>query len=154
MALITRPKRYMVALILGGLALAAGGLALTQLGQAPTDPAISLAEGARLYQDHCASCHGANLEGEPNWRERRADGTLPAPPHDGSGHTWHHPDSQLFAITKQGTAALVGGDYKSDMRGFAAELSDAEIWAVLAYIRSRWPADIRAKQAEITQRAQ
>jgi mono/diheme cytochrome c family protein len=154
MARLLGSKRFLAALLLGGLALAAGGLALVNLGRAPSESGLSLAEGARLYGLHCAACHGANLEGEPNWRQRRADGMLPAPPQDASGHTWHHPDPQLLAIVKQGTAALVGGDYKSNMRGFAGELSDDEIRAVLAYIRSRWPADIQAKQAEITRRAQ
>jgi mono/diheme cytochrome c family protein len=36
--------------------------------------------------------------------------------------------------------------YESDMSGFAATLNDADIWAVLAYIKSRWPAEIRARQ--------
>ena len=116
--------------------------------------ALSLAEGEALYAEHCASCHGANLEGQPDWRQRGPDGLLPAPPHDASGHTWHHPDPQLFAITKYGTAALVGGDYKTNMRGFGDELSDDQIWAVLRFIQSQWPEEIRRKQQEITERAQ
>lgn len=137
------------ALIVAGTAV---GYALWPASQPQRGPA-DLATGARLYAENCASCHGAALEGEPNWRMRRADGTLPAPPHDASGHTWHHPDGQLFAITKFGTADLVGGDYKSNMRGFADTLSDAEIWAVLDYIKSQWPAEVRARQAEVTARA-
>ena len=43
--------------------------------------------GQSLYADNCASCHGANLEGQPNWQSPDADGVLPAPPHDGTGHT-------------------------------------------------------------------
>lgn len=112
-----------------------------------------LALGRQLYDEHCAACHGADLEGEANWRQRRPDGTLPAPPHDATGHTWHHPDRQLFAITKFGSAALVGPDYRSTMLSFGDVLSDAEIWAVLDFIRSRWPDDIRRRQAEITARA-
>ena len=46
-----------------------------------------LVAGQRLYGDHCASCHGLNLEGEANWRVRNDDGTMPAPPHDETGHT-------------------------------------------------------------------
>ncbi len=113
-----------------------------------------LAEGRALYGAHCAACHGANLEGEPNWRTRRADGTLPAPPHDETGHTWHHPDSQLFDITKQGTAAFAPAGYKTNMLGFADSLSDDQIRAVLDYIKSRWPEKIRAAQADITRRTE
>jgi hypothetical protein len=93
------------------------------------------------------------LEGEPNWRRRKPDGLLPAPPHDETGHTWHHPDGQLFEITKRGTAALVGSDYRTAMGPFGAVLSDDEIRAVLDYIKSRWPENIRARQAGITERA-
>lgn len=103
--------------------------------------------GSEVYARFCASCHGTELQGEPNWNVRKADGTLPAPPHDASGHTWHHSDTQLFEMTKWGTAAVVGGGYRSNMPGFSDELVDEEIWAVLAFIKSRWPDDIQAAQA-------
>ena len=64
---------------------------------------------------------------------------MPAPPHDESGHTWHHADGVLFAITKRGLVpphAPVG--YESDMPAFGGKLSDEEIWAVLAFIKSHW----------------
>ena len=117
-------------------------------GHGGADPkdAAQVALGQRVYAERCASCHGAELEGQPNWRQRKHDGKLPAPPHDASGHTWHHPDSVLFKITKHGTAAAAPLDYKSDMPGFAGTLSDEEIWAVLAYIKSRWPGEVQARQ--------
>lgn len=108
-------------------------------GLLPWRDAAAVAEGAAIYAEHCAACHGAELEGEPDWRSPKPSGRLPAPPHDATGHTWHHPDTQLFAITKHGTAALVGGDYQSDMAGFGDVLSDDQILAVLAYIKSTWP---------------
>lgn len=109
-----------------------------------------MADGRRLYAQYCASCHGSNLEGQPVWRERKPDGKLPAPPHDESGHTWHHSDRQLFNITKHGTERAVGNGYRSDMPGFASVLSDAEIQAVLAFIRATWPARIRDRQSAVT----
>jgi mono/diheme cytochrome c family protein len=105
--------------------------------------------GAVLYQQHCASCHGANLEGQPNWRERDADGMLPAPPHDVTGHTWHHSDALLFDVTKLGSTAIVGDDYMSNMPGFAETLSDSDIWAILSYIKSTWPPDIQEIQSDL-----
>ena len=150
-------KRQGAALALGGVALVlvSVGMSLFLSGdEGVTANDARLAEGARLYAAHCAACHGADLEGQPNWRQRGPDGMLPAPPHDASGHTWHHSGRHLFAITKYGTEALVGGDYRSQMRGFADELSDDEIWAVLGYIQSRWPEDIRRRQQEITARDQ
>src|SRR6188474_2752267 len=61
-----------------------------------------VALGENIYRVHCAACHGAGLEGQPNWKERLPNGKLPAPPHDASGHTWHHSDQQLVDITKYG----------------------------------------------------
>ena len=111
-------------------------------GLLPYDDPAAVAKGEALYSEHCASCHGAGLGGEPNWRVPDAQGYMPAPPHDETGHTWHHPDEQLFAITKHGTEALVGGNYRSRMIGYGDILTDQEILATLAYIKSRWPADI------------
>lgn len=100
--------------------------------------------GRKLYVEACASCHGANLEGQPNWQKRLPNGRLPAPPHDASGHTWHHPDIDLFRVTKLGPAAYPTG-YETDMPAFGDRLSDAEIAAILAYIKSTWPPEIRAR---------
>ncbi len=108
--------------------------------------------GSKKYQQYCASCHGVNLEGQPNWQTRLENGRLPAPPHDKSGHTWHHTDALLFKITKQGTKAVVGDDYETDMRGFSAELSDDQIIAVLSYIKSTWPAEIRKRHDQMNKR--
>ncbi|WP_142849515.1 c-type cytochrome [Telmatospirillum sp. J64-1] len=116
----------------------------------PTDPQ-AIALGERVYREHCAACHGTNLEGQRDWQSRRPDGRLPAPPHDETGHTWHHADEVLFRITKEGVAALVPG-YESDMPAYADTLTDNEIWAVLAYIKSRWPPAIQARQADINRR--
>ena len=108
-------------------------------------------DGAALYQQNCASCHGTELQGQPDWRSPGPDGRLPAPPHDATGHTWHHGDDILFRITRDGTAAVVGGGYESDMPGFADALIDAEIRAILDYIKSTWPERERAYQRERTQ---
>jgi mono/diheme cytochrome c family protein len=119
----------------------------------PDDAAV-LAQGQRVYVAHCAACHGARLEGQPNWRERGPDGRLPAPPHDASGHTWHHPDQVLIRITKEGVAkAAQLKDYASAMPVYEGVLTDDEIVAVLSWIKSQWPADIRAKHDQINQQA-
>lgn len=132
------------------LAAGLGGVLLVTAGGGHNRPAegadaATLARGRQLYAQHCASCHGAELEGQPNWRQRGPDGRLPAPPHDATGHTWHHPDAQLFELTKRGPAGLVPG-YASDMPAFGEVLGDDEIRAVLLYIKSTWPAEIRARQ--------
>ena len=115
----------------------------------PDDPS-TVALGRKVYDAQCATCHGAQLQGQPNWRERDASGRLPAPPHDLSGHTWHHPDEVLFRITKLGVAKAAGlKDYDSAMPAYGGVLSDADIVAVLSYIKATWPADIRRKHDEL-----
>lgn len=109
-----------------------------------------LAAGQKIYSENCASCHGSKLEGEQNWKVRKTSGRLPAPPHDASGHTWHHSDEHLFGIVKDGLAAYAPAGYATDMPAFKGILSDAEIEAVLAYIKSRWPREIRERQREIS----
>lgn len=109
-----------------------------------------VALGQHVYQTRCAACHGVLLEGQSNWRERDAAGRLPAPPHDASGHTWHHPDEVLFNVTKYGVARAVNlKDYDSLMPAFEGVLTDTEIIAVLSWIKSQWPAHIRKAQEEV-----
>ena len=114
-----------------------------------------LEDGRVLYKEHCASCHGAKLEGEPNWRRIGKDGLLPAPPHDRTGHTWHHDNMLLFDYTKLGGKALMAArgiaGFKSGMQGFGDALTDDEIWDILAFIRSTWPDRMRKIQASRNQ---
>ena len=112
--------------------------------------ARQVARGKAVYGSHCAACHGRQLEGQANWRERRADGKMPAPPHDASGHTWEHSDRALFEVTKFGFASKAGANYQTDMRAFKDELTDDEIWAVIAYLKSTWPDRLREKQKAIS----
>ena len=135
-----------------GIALAVFMFARPSSPDIDPDDAAQVAMGRQIYADRCAMCHGANLEGQPNWKDRNANGRLPAPPHDVSGHTWHHPDQQLMLITKKGLAGVVPG-YESDMPAFENVLTDAEIAAVLSFIQSSWPPDIRERQRGLTRQA-
>ena len=114
------------------------------------DDAQVLARGQKVYAAHCAACHGARLEGQPNWRLRNAEGLLPAPPHDATGHTWHHADEVLFRITKFGVARAANlKDYRSAMPAYEGVLSDEEIVAVLSFIKASWPERQRKAQEEV-----
>ncbi|MDD9929367.1 MAG: cytochrome c, partial [Rhodospirillaceae bacterium] len=113
-----------------------------------------VAEGRNIYAAMCAGCHGAKLEGQKNWRQRGDDGKLPAPPHNKTGHTWHHADEVLFEITKRGTGGALGlKDYESDMPAYEDTLTDRQIVAVLAFIKSNWPREILERQQEIDTRS-
>ena len=135
-----------------GKAAAMTALMLLAACDAPKADPETIKLGARLYAEHCAACHGARLEGQPNWRQRLPNGRLPAPPHDESGHTWHHSDEVLFGITKHGLVPpYAPKDYESDMPAFAGKLSDREIRAVLEYIKSQWTSrEVLEMRAEMT----
>jgi len=109
-----------------------------------------IAHGEAIYNQYCASCHGKNLEGQPNWKTRNDQGRLPAPPHDETGHTWHHSDQLLFELTKFGMVPPnIPAGYESDMPAYENSLSDDDIWAVLHFIKSRWPENIYVAQSEM-----
>lgn len=123
-------------------------------GHADPNDAAQVALGRSAYAGQCARCHGDLLQGQPNWRERQANGRLPAPPHDETGHTWHHPDRVLFEITRHGLQPPNAPEgYPSDMPAYDRVLSDAEIWAVIAFLKASWPQEIRSRQQRITDRA-
>lgn len=142
-------------LVTGGLALAGFTVAfvLAQASEAvgllTPDDAEVVANGQDIYADQCAVCHGENLEGQPNWRKRGEDGLLPAPPHDATGHTWHHDDEALFTLTKFGLAGLMENAPPTGMPVYEGVLSDDEIIAVLSYIKSTWPNDLREYHDEL-----
>ena len=104
--------------------------------------------GQQVYDEKCAICHGEALEGEVDWRTSDPSGVLKAPPHDETGHTWHHDDAYLIESIKLGGARLPADVGISPMPAYEAVLSDAEITAVLSFIKSQWPADILAAQAQ------
>jgi mono/diheme cytochrome c family protein len=143
-------KKRTILLLTGGVLLAAIGawlLAPKEVRIDHTDRAL-VARGEPLYAQHCASCHGAQLQGQPDWQSRNAQGRLPAPPHDDSGHTWHHDDVLLFEVTKYGIGRHAPPGYESDMPAFGDRLSDAEIVATLAYIKSRWSSAVHTKRGQ------
>jgi hypothetical protein len=73
------------------------------------------------------------------------------PPHDSSGHTWHHPDPVLIEIITN------GGDpelYNTKMPGFGDQLTELEIIAVLDFIKNSWDQEDREYQWWITARDQ
>ena len=107
--------------------------------------------GKSVYVQNCASCHGVKLEGQKDWMSRLPDGLMPAPPHDETGHTWHHPDELLYNMTKYGFEEMLGKKYPNNMPVYEDILSDGELLAVLGYIKSTWPEKIKAIHNEINQ---
>lgn len=120
---------------------------------APSPEQLSL--GKQVYEQQCMACHGVQGIGQyPNApNQKDAQGLMGAPPHDSTGHTWHHPDGLLFSITKNGQVA----PGFVTMPAFGEKLKDEEIWAVLAYIKTWWtPGQIKIQattSAQYTPRA-
>lgn len=136
-------------LTLSGLAIASTGIDGVLSILDPDNP-DTVRSGEVIYGEQCASCHGRDLEGQPNWRSRDSAGYLPAPPHDASGHTWHHADDLLFEITKYGPGKATGDDtYTTLMPAFEDRLTDVEIVAVLSYIKHQWTDQARDWQNEV-----
>ncbi len=106
----------------------------TAVPPVPTLNPERVTQGATAYSQQCAACHGATLEGALDWKQSLPDGSFPPPPHDSSGHTWHHPDSLLLAIIAD------GGDpaFNSKMPAFRDKLTEQERRAVLEFIKSKW----------------
>ena len=104
--------------------------------------------GAGLYQQHCAACHGQAGEGAPDWRTPNADGRMPPPPLDGSGHTWHHPVAVLGYQIKFGAPGGQGA-----MPGFDGRLDDQQIADIIAWFQSHWPDRVYAEWLDIERRA-
>jgi mono/diheme cytochrome c family protein len=107
----------------------------------PILDAEAVSQGREFYGLNCASCHGTELEGVSNWNITQSDGTLLPPPHDSSGHTWHHPDALLIRIISEG-----GQPENGNMPAFGDIMSEDEIIAVLAYIKTSWGTDEREVQ--------
>ncbi len=114
----------------------------------PPVVALSLVEsqGKAVYESNCASCHGSDGEGQPNWVDANADDTFPAPPHDGDGHTWHHADGHLYRVVLDGEQDSPG--FKASMPHYRDVLSPDEIRAVLTYIKTFWGPRERELQAQ------
>jgi len=122
---------------------ALGLMAATALLSPVSVRAENIAEGKRIYAESCAACHGTNLEGQPNWQQVTETGEYPAPPHDRTGHTWHHSDKVLIDYVTLGGAELLKSqginNFKSGMPAFGEILTEQNILDVLAYIKSTWP---------------
>jgi mono/diheme cytochrome c family protein len=108
--------------------------------------------GKTVYFQNCASCHGVKLEGQKDWMSRLPNGLMPAPPHDETGHTWHHSDKYLFMITKYGIEDIIGQNYANNMPAYENILSDKEIISVLSYIKSTWPNKVKKIHDQINDR--
>jgi mono/diheme cytochrome c family protein len=91
--------------------------------------------GARLYQEHCAQCHGPEAQGHPDWSNPQV---VAAPPLNGSGNDWRRKKSELVAVIKHG--AKRGNE--PVMPGWSGRLSDRDVEDIIAWFQALWPMEI------------
>lgn len=104
--------------------------------------------GLTIYERYCASCHGANAQGAPNWQQRDQQGELPSPPHDSEGHTWRHSDAELYKMVSEGWRDPFNRTERLTMPAFHDVLSPRQIRAVIIYLKTLWTPEQRAYQYE------
>ncbi len=137
---------FAMAGVMAGAAAAGRGLRPAPRFADADDPALT-ARGAVVYAQNCASCHGAHLEGARHWQAVGPDGRAAPPPQNETGHTWMHSDDELFGFVKYSMIDLAAPGYVSPMPAFRGRLTDDDILATIAFIKSRWPVGVRAYQA-------
>jgi len=103
-----------------------------------------VSRGAEVFRQNCATCHGANAEGAPNWQKPGPDGKYPAPPLNGTAHAWHHPLVSLKDTIRNGTARLGGS-----MPPWRDKLSEQDVESVIAWFQSQWPDELYAAWARM-----
>ena len=109
---------------------------------------VRIASGESVYRQYCASCHGAKAEGAPNWKRPDENGELPSPPHDASGHTWRHSDTELVEMIAKGWRDPFNKTERLTMPPFDEQLTPREIEDVIAYLKTLWTDEQRQFQAE------
>lgn len=140
----------MVILILS-LSSVAASAASGEAMHAPLDPAVVNA-GRAIYQQSCASCHGARGEGALAWQQPDSLGELPAPPHNSKGHTWKHSDGMLYRIVQQGWRDAFNKTARLTMPAYKGQLSRTETIAVITYLKTLWSREQRRFQWDETRR--
>lgn len=90
--------------------------------------------GKKLYQRHCASCHGPQGRGDGS--QALAGGT----PSDLTDETWDYgsSDGEIFVAIRDGVSA--------DMLAYKDKLSEKQIWQLVTFIRSIGPKSAREHQ--------
>ncbi|WP_421534799.1 c-type cytochrome [Pseudomonas marginalis] len=86
--------------------------------------------GAHTYATRCASCHGLDGKGQPEWM----------PPLAGATSALARESASAINITLNGSQRVVAAGVPDAYRmpAFREQLSDAEIAQVLTYVRSTW----------------
>ena len=102
---------------------------------AQTVPVEVLSRGENLFQSNCASCHGDKGQGHKALKE--------APALNGSEHSWHHADSQVVNLIRNGGI---------NMPAVGKGLSDEDIEAIMLYYKQWWGKSQLSFQQKVSQK--
>lgn len=100
----------------------------------------SIARGAKLFDAHCAQCHGPQAQGHPDWQTPSDGSFAAAPPLNGTGHDWQRSRAELAAVIKSGVRRKT--DKVDVMPGWKGRLSDRDIEDVINWMQSLWPPEV------------
>jgi mono/diheme cytochrome c family protein len=100
----------------------------------------SISRGARLFEQHCAQCHGPQAQGHPDWQTPSDGSFAAAPPLNGTGNDWQRSRAELAATIKKGVRRKT--DNVDIMPSWKGRLSERDIEDVINWMQSLWPADV------------
>lgn len=139
-----------VAVAISALVAGTGLIGASMAWAPPRDRTQVISRGTQLYAAECAACHGARLEARAAGTQLEdVYGPPWAPSLGAAGHAWRHSDAELAAIVAQGVGGAVPPSSTAGMPAFAGRLDHGEIDAILAYVKSGWPGNVRAYQAAL-----
>lgn len=104
----------------------------------PVPSLAALNRGAKLFQEHCAQCHGPEAQGHPDWQ---TPGVIAAPPLNGTGNDWRRSRAELVAVISDGAKR----NGVPVMPGWKDRLSEAEINDIIAWFQALWPPDVYSR---------
>lgn len=112
---------------------------------ARADRPAQVALGRTLYRQQCSYCHGTDREGHEDWRPTTPIASGLSPALDERSPIVDRSDRQIFEWIKYGGQPFLPSGTRSQMPAFEFNLTEAQIWAVVAYLKNRWPDEVLAR---------
>jgi hypothetical protein len=128
-------------------------LMMPMLAAVVTTASVAEPNGARLYRDSCAACHGATGRGQP---QSQVGFDVPLPDFADCNFSTREPDEDWFAIVHSGGPTR---GFDEMMPAFGAALRPQEIQQILEHIRTfcasrDWPrGELNLPRALLTEKA-
>lgn len=130
--------------VTGGVMLIERRVAATATDARPDRPA-QVALGRTLYRQHCSYCHGVDREGHEEWQPGMPAASGLSPALDERSPAVDRSDRQILEWIKFGGQPFLPAGVRSHMPAFEFNLTDAQIWGVVAYLKNRWPEEVLAR---------